>query len=186
MFEEKKRLRKKYLQKRLQLPLQEYRSKSNQICQNILNTSIFREAKVVLSYFSFKQEPDLTLLHQRNKVIWGLPRCEGKSLIWHQWQWGDNLQTGAYNIPEPLFNSPLIDTDTVDLILIPAVTIDRRGYRLGYGGGYYDRMLDSLLWQKIPTIGIVFDFAYVDHLPVELWDKPLKAVCTEFGIFFQG
>jgi 5-formyltetrahydrofolate cyclo-ligase len=62
------------------------------------------------------------------------------------------------------------------------VAIDRQGYRLGYGGGYYDRLRADPLWRKIPTIGIVFNFAYVEQLPIEPWDLPLDAVCTELGV----
>lgn len=177
---EKKLLRKKYLQQRLQLSPAQCRSNSDKICQNILNSEIFRQAKVVFSYLSFKQEPDLSLLHQQSNVIWGFPRCEGNNLVWHSWQWGDKLQTGKYGILEPLPDSPLIDTTSVDLILVPSVMLDRTGYRLGYGGGYYDRMLASFSCQN--TMGIVFDFAYIPHLPRESWDKPLKYICTEYKL----
>jgi 5-formyltetrahydrofolate cyclo-ligase len=173
---EKKLLRQKYLQQRLQLSPNQWRSNSDKICQNILNSEIFRQAKVVLSYFSFKQEPDLTLLHQQSNVIWGFPRCENNNLVWHQWQWGDDLHTGNYGILEPYPHAPLIETTLVDLILVPCVMLDRTGYRLGYGGGYYDRMLASI--QCPNTVGIVFDFAYIPHLPRESWDQPLNYICT--------
>jgi len=56
-----------------------------------------------------------------------------------------------------------------------------RRYRLGYGGGYYDRLLSSEEWASKPTIGIVFEFACLPELPIEPWDKPLQDVCTETG-----
>ena len=58
---------------------------------------------------------------------------------------------------------------------------DVQGYRLGYGGGYYDRLLNSPSWKTKPTIGVVFDFAYLSQLPVDSWDKPLERVITENG-----
>ena len=69
----------------------------------------------------------------------GIPRCVGKELSWHIWQPGDALHTGAYGILEPLPDAPKIDRSAVDLMLVPAVGCDVRGYRLGYGGGYYNR-----------------------------------------------
>jgi 5-formyltetrahydrofolate cyclo-ligase len=89
---------------------------------------------------------------------------------------------GAYGILEPLPELPPIEPDNVDLMLVPAVAIDRSGYRLGYGGGYYDRLRADPLWRKMPTIGIVFDFAYVETLPIEAWDLPIDNVCTELGV----
>lgn len=177
--QQKKLLRKQFIEKRLKLTPLQWQTKSDRLCQNLLNSEIFRQKKVILSYVSFKQEPDLSLLHQQQNFIFGLPRCEGKNLRWHQWQWGDELCYNSYNINEPLSNAPLIDLTTVDVILVPAVMIDNRGYRLGYGGGYYDRMLEIPSWQHIPTIGIIFDFAYVCQLPIESWDKPLNYICTE-------
>jgi 5-formyltetrahydrofolate cyclo-ligase len=94
------------------------------------------------------------------------------------------LQIGAYGIQEPHPNSPQIQPSQVDLILVPAVACDVRGYRLGYGGGFYDRLLSSPEWLTKPTIGIVFDLACLNNLPTEPWDCPLKAICTESGIIF--
>ena len=67
----------------------------------------------------------------------------------------------------------------VDLIIVPTVACDRAGYRLGYGGGYYDRLLTSPEWQDCPTVGIVFDFAYLESLPSDSWDIKLQYICTE-------
>jgi 5-formyltetrahydrofolate cyclo-ligase len=75
----------------------------------------------------------------------------------------------------------VLTPDRVDLMLVPAVALDRQGYRLGYGGGYYDRLRANPLWGNIPTIGIAFDFAYIEALPIDPWDLQLDAVCTELG-----
>ncbi|MCZ0903982.1 5-formyltetrahydrofolate cyclo-ligase, partial [Microcoleus sp. HI-ES] len=67
----------------------------------------------------------------------------------------------------------------VDLMLGPSVGCDVRGYRLGYGGGYYDRMLSLAEWESKVTIGIIFEFALIPQLPVDPWDLPLHGICTE-------
>ena len=56
---------------------------------------------------------------------------------------------------------------------------DVRGYRLGYGGGYYDRMLSLAEWESKIAIGIIFEFALLPQLPVDSWDKPLHGICME-------
>ena len=176
----KKQLRQQILTKRKSLPEAVWREKSDRLCENVQKLTLFSQAKTVLAYTSFRQEPDLTPLFP-TKDSWGLPRCVGKSLVWHCWQPSEPLEKGAYGILEPNPNSPTLEAQNVDLILIPAVGCDRRGYRLGYGGGFYDRLLSSPQWQDKPTIGIVFAFALVSELPVDSWDKPLGGVCTEEG-----
>ncbi|WP_342597846.1 5-formyltetrahydrofolate cyclo-ligase [Cyanobacterium aponinum UTEX 3222] len=182
MNKEKKQLRKKYLQERLTLSPLQWQEKSKQICQHLSESLLISNSKIILSYLSFKQEPDLSLLHHDKRKIWGLPRCQGNELIWHQFTSVNDLEIGKYGILEPSTHSPLIYPHQVDLILVPAVGCDRFGYRLGYGGGYYDRLFAQPLWQNIVRMGIVFDFAYVDKLIKESWDKPLDYICTESGI----
>ncbi|ACK73061.1 5-formyltetrahydrofolate cyclo-ligase [Gloeothece citriformis PCC 7424] len=179
----KAQLRKQLLQTRRSLPQTIWQEKSDKICDNLQSLPLFIQAKTVLAYISFRQEPNLSPLFSLN-YQWGFPRCVEKSLVWHLWQFGDPLQLGIYGIQEPLANAPQINPTEVDLILVPAVACDRWGYRLGYGGGFYDRMLGFPQWQNIPKIGIVFDFAFLPQLPVDPWDLPLNGVCTETECFF--
>ena len=174
----KTQLRKNFLKQRQSLTNEEWQKKSHAICKQLLDLSLFKEAKTVLAYFSFRQEPNLSFLYNSQQQ-WGFPRCVGKSLVWHLWQPGDRLQIGTYGIKEPTLDSPIIESQTVDLIIVPTVACDRQGYRLGYGGGFYDRLLISPQWLNIPTVGIVFDFAYIPKLPVDKWDIQLNYICTE-------
>lgn len=178
-------LRRSLLQKRHALSSLQWRTKSDRLCEQLQSFPIYTEAKTVLAYFSFRQEPDLSFLFKSNisQPKWGFPRCVGKSLSWHQWQPGEKLVQGKFGIKEPLANAPTVSAKDVDLILVPAVAIDRQGYRLGYGGGFYDRMLSSFNWNNIATVGIVFEFAYLPILPVDPWDIRLKYICTEAGIY---
>ncbi|MEA5498621.1 5-formyltetrahydrofolate cyclo-ligase [Limnoraphis robusta Tam1] len=169
---------------------EDWREKSDRICSHLQASPLFEQAKTVLAYVSFRQEPDLSRLFaetsKEGKKIWGFPRCVEKSLIWHQWKPGELLQTGAYGIWEPHADLPIISPFEVDLILVPSVACDQRGYRLGYGGGYYDRMLSSAEWQLTPTIAILFDYAYLTELPIDDWDQPLQGICTEEGLRLTG
>ncbi len=180
----KAELRRQFLHIRKALPVEEWQVRSDRLVQHLQASSLFAQATTVLAYFSIRQEPDLkglwSLAAQSSDKTWGFPRCVGKTLVWHRWQPFDPLQAGAYGILEPVATSPILTK--ADLILVPAVACDRRGYRLGYGGGFYDRLLSDPLWANTPTIGITFAFAHQERLPQDDWDQPLTAVCTEDGL----
>jgi 5-formyltetrahydrofolate cyclo-ligase len=178
----KKTLRHQLLQQRQSLTPEVWQAHSQAICDRLANSPQFRSAQTILAYHSHRQEPSLNDLFNHTDKYWGLPRCVGKDLCWHAWKPSQPLITGRYDLLEPDPELPQLAAADVDLILMPAVAIDRRGYRLGYGGGYYDRLRADPLWRKIPTIGIVFNFAYLATLPIDPWDVPLDAVCTELGI----
>jgi 5-formyltetrahydrofolate cyclo-ligase len=172
-------LRQFMLQQRQAMSEHQWREKSDRLCTHL--SPYLAETQTVLAYFSVRQEPDLSALFPQHPN-WGFPRCVDRSLVWQCWSPGKPLQTGKYGILTPSLDAPQIAPEMVDLILVPAVACDRQGYRLGYGGGYYDRLLAAPQWQDKRTIGIVFEFAYVPELPIESWDCPLQRVCTEMGM----
>ncbi|SRR5579883_463190 len=184
---DKSALRRSLLQTRQSIAPDVWRMKSSQICDHVRSSALFAQAQTILAYLSVRQEPDLSPLFPATKT-WGLPRCVGKSLHWHVWSPQDSwpLQAGAYGILEPHPHAPALAAHQIDLILVPAIACDTHGHRLGYGGGFYDRLLAAPEWADKPTIGIVFDFAYVPHLPHDEWDRPLTAVCTETALFMTA
>ncbi|HLO52315.1 MAG TPA: 5-formyltetrahydrofolate cyclo-ligase [Kamptonema sp.] len=174
-------LRRSHLKIRQSLSIQEWKEKSDRICTHIQNSSQFTKANTILAYFSYRQEPDLAPLFTIPKR-WGFPRCIRNNLCWHTWTPGENLQTGTYGILTPDPDSPILEPSEVDLILVPALACDARGYRLGYGGGYYDRMLSLAEWASKPAIAILFECGYLAELPIDSWDKPLPSLCTEISL----
>ncbi len=174
-------LRRQLLKQRQNLSDDRWQSMSKVLSSNLSQLPIFQEAITLLSYFSFRREPDISSLFSLPKR-WGFSRCAGDELIWHRWGLGEPLENNNYGIPEPLISAEIIAPTDVDLMLIPAVACDERGYRLGYGGGYFDRLLSSPEWAHIPTIGIVFDFAYLPEVPIDPWDTRVKSICTESGV----
>ncbi len=178
-FQHKKTLRQSLLKTRQSLSPGQWQKQSQSLCHQLKTLPLFEAAETILAYFSFRQEPDLSPLFLNLEKRWGFPRCVEKSLIWHYWQPTDPLCQGKFGLLEPDPNSPQINPTTVDLILVPAIACDSQGYRLGYGGGFYDRLLSQPEWSSIPTVGIIFDFAYLPQLPREKWDQPLHNICTE-------
>ena len=104
---------------------------------------------------------------------------KGKPLVMREWTPGDVLEPAAWGIAEPTDDKPEIDPDVV---LVPLLAFDRTGYRIGYGGGFYDRTLQALRAKKpIVAIGIAYDELEVDAVPHDSYDERLDWVLTPSG-----
>ena len=90
---------------------------------------------------------------------------------------GDPLASSGYGPREPSRRIP-VDPRTVDLVVAPGLAFDRRGYRLGYGGGHYDRYL-ARLGDHAALIGAAFSVQLVDRVPTEPQDRPVHLVVTD-------
>lgn len=112
-----------------------------------------------------------------------LPRISPitKNINFHQYEFGDKLEKGPMGILEPLNNAPLLNPN---VILVPFLGFDENGYRLGYGGGYYDKAISCLRKkQKTICIGIGFDGQKLDNLPIEAHDEKLDFIVTETNLY---
>jgi 5-formyltetrahydrofolate cyclo-ligase len=181
-------LRQQLLQQRRSLPLDLWQHHSQKICTQIQQLPEWPTAQKIAAYFSFRQEPDLSSLWENNDASrsFVFPRCVENNLQWHSWKpdrtWpNQSLVVGKYGILEPAPTLPLVQPEELDLLLVPCVGCDRQGYRLGYGGGFYDRLLADPRWAKLPALGITFQFAIVDHIVIDSWDVKLTEILTEQG-----
>jgi 5-formyltetrahydrofolate cyclo-ligase len=173
------------MRSRMALPPALYQKYSDRLCghlQNFLAPQITSD-QTVLAYQPHRQEPDLSKLFNSSSYSWGLPRClPNRQLAWHCWRPGEQLAISAYGLAEPLAVSHLVAFDSIAVLLIPALGFDLQGYRLGYGGGYFDRLLSSPGWARVLTIGVAFDQALIAQIPTDPWDLPLQRICTESGM----
>lgn len=96
---------------------------------------------------------------------------------------GDALRTAALGVQEPVAEPIELAATEVTVILVPAVAVDQQGYRMGRGGGYYDR---TLAGSPATTIAVIFDDEWVDHLPHEAHDVPVGGVLTPSGVRWIG
>ena len=104
---------------------------------------------------------------------------KGHALRFHAWTPNTPMRIGHHRIPEPDQTEPVLP----DLLLVPCVGFDDDGYRLGYGGGYYDRTLAAWPGTVLPvTVGIAYE-ACRAALPRETHDVPLDAIVTDAGLF---
>ncbi|MEO8809219.1 MAG: 5-formyltetrahydrofolate cyclo-ligase [Rhodanobacter sp.] len=108
---------------------------------------------------------------------------KNKTLRFAAWKAGDAVQSNRYGIPEPAEPVELLEPFQLDLVLVPLLGFDRRGNRLGHGGGYYDRSFAFLNEQVRPTepllVGIAYGFQELSRLDRQNWDVPLDYIATE-------
>lgn len=106
-----------------------------------------------------------------------------KQLRFAPWNVGDEVQANRYGIPEPVHSADLLEPFQIDLILVPLLGFDRRGNRLGYGGGYYDRSFAFLNGQVRPTepllVGVGYGFQELGIVAKEAWDVALDFIATD-------
>jgi 5-formyltetrahydrofolate cyclo-ligase len=102
---------------------------------------------------------------------------KGQPLIMRGWTFGGPLASGVWGIREPMPDAPAVDPD---ILIVPLLTFDRAGYRLGYGAGYYDMTITALRAKKpIVAIGIAYAAQEVDTVPITPRDARLDLVLTE-------
>ena len=110
-----------------------------------------------------------------------LPVMQGKGLplVFRAWSPGDGMGKVQWGIAEPLPDKPMLEPDVV---LVPLLAFDATGYRLGYGGGFYDRTLERLRAIKpVEAVGVAYDELKVDAVPHQVYDQPLDWVLTPSG-----
>ncbi len=106
-----------------------------------------------------------------------------KHLLFAPWQAGDPVQPNQFGIPEPVTPTTWLTPAEVELVLVPLLGFDRRGHRLGYGGGYYDRSFAFLNAGARPRepllVGIAYAFQELPQIDAQPWDVALDFVATE-------
>ena len=152
--------------------------------RQLYDCSQFRSAQTLLLFFGIGTEPDtapllLSLLREGRRVV--LPRVQTKDRMELRLASGlDRLCPGAFRIPEPDDSCPLISPSEVEFALIPALCYDTGCYRLGQGGGYYDRFLSCYTGF---SLGLCRDTVFRSALPIEPHDRPVCLVLTETRSF---
>lgn len=129
-------------------------------------------------YFSFGSEADThrlieSLLSLGKRVF--LPRTEGKNMVAVPY-FGGELSKGAFGIPEPRGSAYSGD---IDVTITPLLAVDGQGYRLGYGGGYYDRFFKD---RATLRVGFGYDFQLCGDVQRDEWDKPLDMFISQSGV----
>ena len=178
--EEKKALRARYKDIRAGLDTKEL---SRKICDNVLSLKLLSDAKTVLLYSAKGSEADITSLLpifiKQGKTVC-FPRCiDAERMVFHKVTALSDLNAGYFGVREPDTTLAIIEKKDMGkdtLCLVPALSYDKRGYRLGYGKGYYDRFLEGF---SGICVGITFDRCLAEKLPADAHDKKTDYIITE-------
>ncbi|SNR66072.1 5-formyltetrahydrofolate cyclo-ligase [Desulfurobacterium atlanticum] len=176
MKELKAEIRKRIKEKRLLLDKTCAEKLSIEVCGHILNIENLLEFSSFLLYYPHKGEVSLlslfSFLKDHGKRVL-FPKVVGKEIIPIEVSSLDELSKGFKGIFEPVF---LSKSYKPDVVFVPGIAFDLECYRLGYGGGFYDRFLSGKDYFKV---GVCFDFQIIDRLPVEPFDVPVDVVVSE-------
>ncbi|OLS03052.1 5-formyltetrahydrofolate cyclo-ligase [Tissierella creatinophila] len=183
---EKKLIREQILKKRKTLSEETREIYSQKITNKLLASSHYMNAKTIMCFISFSDEVDThdfikSAIQDGKKIVVPVTFPKTHELKPSRVKDFNELEPGYYNIltPKKEFER-FIDPKDIDLVITPGVAFRKDGYRVGYGGGYYDRFLS-----KIPntiTIAICFSIQLVDELPTDSFDIPVDYIYTEKNI----
>ncbi len=161
----------------------EARTQANSLIFNhFINSDLLSDFDVFLCYVSVNSEADTIqilnyLLKCKKKVA--VPYCCGSEMDFYEIDSIDDLIGGAYGIPTvDIGNHKKIEDFSNALCIVPALSFDLNGNRLGYGGGYYDRFLSK---NNVRTLGIDYDKCLTNNLPFEEHDKTVDMILTDKG-----
>jgi 5-formyltetrahydrofolate cyclo-ligase len=148
---------------------------------HILNSTEFKSAKTIASYYSYGNEPqtqDLNAQLIARGFSVALPRVlKDLNLEWVIWDGSQESLRKSGKIMEP--TGPAISPQDLDIVIVPSLHVNHDGYRLGQGGGSYDRALSTLSAHKTWTIGLIYPGELTpEPMPVEPHDVKLSAVAT--------
>ena len=189
MYEIRKRkndIRVKYKALREAIPPEKKAQMDAKICTTFLGLATYRYASVLLMYAPKSDEVDIMPIAEKaladgKKVAF--PRCipDTHDMEYHFITSLDQLKKGTYGLLEPTPDLPVYDRESVEptACIVPALVYDKRGFRLGYGKGYYDRYLGSYTGSKV---GMIYSEFIIDTVPRGRFDLSVDFIVTERGL----
>lgn len=191
--DEKNALRQQYKQMRRELAPQQKEQMDRKIEKRICSLISFRYAKTVLLYYPKSTEIDTLsimeeALRQGKQVGFPVTQPGGKMDFRLVKDPDTQMVPGPFGVPEPRADCPLFDKEATGaakdtLVLVPGLSFDKDGYRLGYGNGYYDRYLENF---NATSIGLVYQDFLAGRLPRGRYDRCVDLLVTEKGVKFLG
>ncbi|MGA8843807.1 MAG: 5-formyltetrahydrofolate cyclo-ligase [Nitrososphaeraceae archaeon] len=186
---DKEGIRKTILHKRDLLVKLEIRKKSVKIQQNVIRTPAFLDANIVGIYSHIGSEVETNLIMEdvlRSNKKLAYPRIVGDSINFFAIEKNDfgkmKFEKNRFNIVEPSYDGKNM-IDFFDLLIVPGIVFDLRGYRIGYGHGYYDKYLSRKNYSK--SMGLGYELQVIDFtIPIMPHDQKLDMIITENRIIY--
>ena len=140
------------------------------------------EGKYIGIYWPLEGEVDIRFIKENNKQKIALPSSSKvQGIKYHNWS-HNQLELDSNKIPAPHRENAIKPND-ISIIFVPAIAIDQEGYRLGYGGGYFDRLRQKDLWLSIPSFVVISNNCISkEPLPRDTWDLPFNGWISEKGL----
>ena len=187
---EKQELRKSIQHILENMSLEDISRASCKLIKRLLGVCWWKDADVVLTYFSMSREvstEELIPAARKDKKEIGIPRISGKNLIFHRCPCTESGYTiHPYGMKEPKPDRPVVSlarpSETKLLLIVPGLAFDRKKNRLGRGAGYYDRFIRHLRdgpGISLTVIGVCLRKQLVSCVPCERWDEPMDVLITE-------
>jgi 5-formyltetrahydrofolate cyclo-ligase len=183
---DKQKLRMKLQNIRDRIPEEKRMRMDARITEHIFSWELFQSAKKVFCFVSFRSEVNtIPLIEQSlklektvsvpkvNPCTQSMDACIIENVT-------SSLEPGYYGILEPIKGCKILDSRSLDLIIAPGLAFTRRGERLGYGGGFYDRFMGCN--DRAVRCALSYDQFILDELPVKEHDEPVDYVITESGV----
>lgn len=173
----------KTMKKKLErISFENYKQKCISIYNTLFVENVWKNAKLIGITLSINREVETRVVIERawemNKWV-AVPKTNPSSreLVFYKIDSFEQLEKGYAGIMEPKLEKTLeVKNDEIDLLFVPGLAFDRRGYRIGYGGGYFDRYLTHF---HNETISLAFDCQIVKEIQRNDYDKPVNCIITE-------
>ena len=173
---DKKALRGEIREKKRAMTEEEIVSRSARLGELFLASDAYKNAKTVYGYLPYNQEvrtvPILEQALRDGKRV-AVPKIYGDTMKFIYLEDLSRVEKSSFGIPEPIADGPVAE-DTTALVLMPGLAFTKKGDRMGYGGGYYDRFLADE--PSHPTLALCYAFQIVEELPTDEYDIPVDAV----------
>ena len=139
---------------------------SYKLVHKLIETDEYKQAKNIMLFYPIKNEVNLLELLQDNSKTFFLPKVDGQKLLCCEYKNGDILCESCFKTLEP--TSKPIDKNIIDLVIVPALCCDKNNFRLGYGGGFYDRFLADYKGKTVVCLPkeLVIDTIYPDEFDI--------------------